>query len=119
MQKFRRKLQRIPKKRLVFIDQSSIELGASPRRGLHVQGKKPKSAMLPSLIYPKRVDFMGAISYNKVLSIEISNPTQRRQEQRKGYRKNDILKFIQTKVSKDLMKLGEEQTRVVVFLFKK
>jgi hypothetical protein len=116
VEKFRRKLQRISKKKLIFIDQSSIEIGARPHRGLHVQGKQPKSAMHRSSVYPKRIDIMGAISYNKVLSVETNTPAQRRQERRKGYRKIDILNFIQTKVSRDLVRLGEDD---VVFILDK
>lgn len=101
----RRKLQRIAKKRLVFLDQTGIELGASPRYGLSVAGQEAKVAIESKNLYPKRVDIMGAISYDKTLSLEISLPSKRSNEKRKGYRKRDILKFISSQLAKALPKL--------------
>jgi len=105
VKKLRRKLQRIAKRRIVFIDQSNIELGAKRTRALCVEGQEAKVAVSQGQWYPKRVDMMAAISYDDVLGIETSGPTKRRREKRKGYRKIDVLNFIRLRLAKKLPKL--------------
>jgi hypothetical protein len=114
VQKFRRKIQRLHKNKVVFLDQTGIELGATPRYGLAVSGHEAKIAMEPDVYYRKRVDIMAVISYQKPLSLEISPPSKRSKEGRKGYRKVDVLNFIRKQVAKDLVKLEQSDMTFVI-----
>ncbi len=114
--KMRKKLRRIPKRKLIFIDQSRIEMGASSRRSLAAPGEEAYVSIEKAGYYPQRIDFMGVVSYDKVLSLEVSPPTKRSAEGRKGYRKQNVLDFIRMKVARALSNLNEDN---LIFLLDK
>ena len=65
--KYRRKCQRLPKEKLIFIDGTGMKAGARSTHGLAPKGKKAKVKSDKPEKYQPRVDMWGAISYNTPL----------------------------------------------------
>jgi hypothetical protein len=111
--KFRRKCQNIPKTQLVFMDQSCIQFGAIPLRGLAPPKIRPAVAHA-ACFYPPRFDFMGAISYNGPLSCKVLSPNERRRLAVKGWQKHMVLDFMRDMLAKDLAKMDPLPITVVI-----
>src|ERR1700760_4295374 len=74
--KYRRKCQRIPKEKLIFLDGTGMK--CEPRlRGLAPKGKKARVLTKKQECYQSRLEGWGAISYNKALAIDIQTSEQR------------------------------------------
>lgn len=95
----RKRLQRSAMGRLVFIDQSRINLNPGPNMGLAPLGapaviKAPKPAH-----WEPRIDFMGACSGSQLLALETKSATERKEEKVKGWRKNHVLAFVRDQLA--------------------
>jgi len=110
----RRHLQRTPLARLIFIDQSRINLNPGDTHGLAPAGQ-PAIVIGPQ---PKhwepRIDFMGACSGKKQLAFETKTPKQRKAEGVKGWRKASVLSFIRDKLAPAVRREGLKGVKVVV-----
>lgn len=111
---FRKKVQRLPLSKVIFIDQTQDKIGAAPRRGLAPAGEEAKVVSEQATHFPARVDFMGALCANKTLSHEILTPEKRGEEKVKGWRKSMILDFLRDKVADDANALGDDGVTVVL-----
>jgi hypothetical protein len=84
---YRRKCQRVPKEKLIFLDGTGMK--CEPRRlhGLAPKGKKARVESKKQERYQARLDIWGAISYNKPLAIDIQDSEHRKQKGVRGYGK--------------------------------
>ena len=106
--KYRRKCQRVPKEKLIFIDGSGMK--AEPRKlyGLAPKGKKARVVTNKPERYQARLDIWGAISYNKPLAIDIKTSEDRKKKGVKGYGKKDVKTFLRTKVAPKVAEMRED-----------
>jgi hypothetical protein len=100
--------------RLIFIDQSRINLESAPTHGLSPAGTpviiwadKPEQ-------WEPRIDFMGAVCGKQQLAFETKTDEQRRKEGVKGWTKAAVLSFIRLKVAPAVVKVCIEGAVVVV-----
>lgn len=107
----RKKLSRVAKKRLVFIDGSGIRSEPRPLKGLAPSGQTPKTTAEKPEKYEPRVDIIGAVSYNAPLACETKTSTQRRKIPNpkkkktgvKGYTKPMVKNFLKNKLAPKIM----------------
>jgi hypothetical protein len=111
---FRRKAQRVPKKRLVFMDQTPMYLGSVAKRSMAPPGRPAIISSKSTTWYPPRVDFMGSVSYHRVLSCKTTTPTMRQWMKVRGWRKWMVLGYLKTRLARDLNGLGESGIILVI-----
>ena len=104
---YRRKCQRVPKEKLIFLDGTGMK--CEPRRlhGLAPKGKKARVESKKQERYQSRLDIWGAISYNKPLAIDIQDSEDRKQKGVRGYGKKDVKMFLRKKVAPQVAKMKE------------
>ena len=114
---FRKKCQRIAKKRLVFMDGSGLRSEPRQLTGLAPSGQTPRSTADKAEKYEPRIDIMGAISFNGPLACETKTSKQRRATPNrrkgkmgvKGYTKDMVKKFLKNQLAPQIeaMKVKE------------
>jgi hypothetical protein len=109
--KYRRKCQRIPKEKLIFLDGTGMKAGARPTHGLAPKGKKAKIKSDKPEKYQPRVDMWGAISYNKPLDFDTKTSEERKEEGVRGYSKKFLKIFLRKKVAP---KISSMRTNVII-----
>jgi hypothetical protein len=105
--KYRRKCQRVPKEKLIFLDGTGMNSEPRPTHSLAPAGKKAKVRTKKPKRYQPRLDIWGAISYNKALAIDIQTSEQRKERGVKGYGKKDVKTFLRKKVAPQVAKMKE------------
>ena len=85
--------------RLIFVDQSRINMNPGPNDGLSpsgeqtvVIGKRPKN-------WEPRFDFMGACTGRRLLALETRTPAERKAAGKKGWWKEDVIGFFRDTVA--------------------
>jgi len=91
--KYRRKCQRIPKEKLIFIDGTGMKAGARPTHGLAPKDEKAKMKTMKAAAYQPRVDMWEAISYQKSLSFDVKTSEIARKKELEDIEKS-ILNFL-------------------------
>ena len=97
----RRKLQRMNKKRLLFLDETSVRLSEAPTSTVVLPEQQPYVIVEETAAYSKRFDMIACINIDKTFAPTIYTPTERSQAGVKG---------INTEMLKDyiLSTLGQE-----------
>jgi hypothetical protein len=106
----------VNKSKLVFIDQTGINLAARALYGLAPKGKKSYVKSAKPVKYSERYDVMGVINGDGVLAQDILSPEQRKRAGVRGYTKHIILQWMQRTLSKIINQTG--QIGVVIVLDK-
>jgi hypothetical protein len=111
---FRRKAQRAGAKRLVFVDQSAVYMGALPLRSIVPRGSSALVMSSSPTLFPPRFDIMGAVSYDSVLPVQVMSPEQRRSLGVKGWRKQMVLDWLRESLAPALCELREHDMVLVM-----
>ena len=118
----RKKLSRVAKKRLVFMDGSGMRSEPRPLKGLAPAGQTPKTTAEKPEKYEPRVDIMGAVGYNGPLACETKTSSQRRvipnpkkgKTGVKGYTKPMVKDFIRSELAPKIMEIKVKDVVVVM-----
>ncbi len=92
--KFRRFLQRIGNDRLIFIDEIAIYAIMVPRQTLVAPGQQSLIIVDKPSAYAERYDFIGAINGSQAIACMILTPTDRKDRNIEGVRKEVINEWI-------------------------
>lgn len=90
----RRKLQRIDKRRVIFLDESSLRLNAAPTDTICLPGEQPYIIVEDDSAYAARFDMIAVCSGDGVLLPKIFSPKDRKEEEAKGINRRMLLQFV-------------------------
>jgi len=90
----RRKLQRIDKRRLLFLDESHLRLNAAPMDTIVLPGEQPYLIVEDDSAYSARFDMIGVCAGDRVLLPKIFAPKDRKEEAAKGINRRMLLQFV-------------------------
>jgi hypothetical protein len=99
--KMRRKLQRIDKRRVLYLDETAVRLSEAPTTTLVLPCEKQYVIATDTTSYAKRYDMIGCISGEKVFAPVIYTPKERSDAGVKGINTDMLVNYI-------LSTLGQE-----------
>jgi hypothetical protein len=90
----RRKLQRIDKRRLLFLDETALRLSAAPNSTLVLPGEQPLIEATDTSSYAARYDMIAVCTGDRVLLPKIFTPKERKGADVRGINGAMLLQFI-------------------------
>jgi hypothetical protein len=90
----RRRLQRMDKSRVLFLDETAVRLSEAPRHTLVLPGEQQYVLATETSSYAKRCDMIAAINGNQVFAPCIYTPSERSQAGVKGVNTEMLVDFI-------------------------
>ena len=90
----RRKLQRIDKRRLLFIDETALRLSAAPTHTLVLPGEQAYVVATETSAYAARYDMIAVCAGDRVLLPKIFSPKERAGAEVRGINRSMLLQFI-------------------------
>ncbi len=93
--KLRRKLQRISKRKILFLDETHLRLNEAPRTTLMVPGETEYVIVEDNTTYSKRFDMIACCSGTQVFPPIIFAPDERKLIGTKGINKKMLHKYVQ------------------------
>jgi hypothetical protein len=90
----RRKLQRIDKRRLLFLDETALRLNAAPTTTLVLPGEQAFVLTNDTSSYAARYDMIACCSGNSLLLPKVFTPAERKGADVKGINRAMLLQFI-------------------------
>ncbi|MDR3390351.1 MAG: hypothetical protein P4L77_01335 [Sulfuriferula sp.] len=90
----RRKLQRIDKRRLLFLDETALRLSAAPNTTIVLPGEQPYLLATETSAYSKRYDMIAVCTGDRVLLPKIFSPKERKDAEVRGINGSMLLQFI-------------------------
>jgi hypothetical protein len=90
----RRKLQRIDKRRLLFLDETALRLSAAPTHTIVLPGEQPYVLATETSAYSKRYDMIAVCTGDRVLLPKIFTPQERAGAEVRGVNRSMLLQFI-------------------------
>lgn len=90
----RRKLQRIDKRRLLFLDETALRLNAAPTHTIVLPGEQPYLIVEDDTSYAARFDMIAVCTGDRVLLPKIFSPRDRAEELAKGINRRMLLQFV-------------------------
>jgi hypothetical protein len=90
----RRKLQRIDKRRVLFLDETALRLSEAPTHTLVLPGEQPFVVATETAAYSKRFDMIAVTSGDRVLLPKIFSPAERAGADVRGINRAMLLQFI-------------------------
>jgi hypothetical protein len=90
----RRKLQRIDKRRLLFLDETALRLSAAPSHTIVLPGEQAYVLATETSAYAKRYDMIAVCAGDRVLLPKIFSPKERAGAEVKGINRSMLLQFI-------------------------
>jgi hypothetical protein len=109
-------IQRLARRRGVFVDQAHMKVNPGPTHGLALVGHSASVKGKRAKQWEDRVDFMGAVSGSTTLAIEFLTPKQRKDQGVRGWCKRHVLTFFRRKLARSVRK--EEIDGVIVVVDK-
>lgn len=110
----RKRLQKSAIGRVVFIDQSRINMHPAPVMSLAPRGRPAVVKRPQPAAWEPRFDFMGACSGRQLLALQIKTPRQRREEKVKGWGKGHILEFVRVLLAPAIVEAKISGVTVVI-----
>ena len=102
----RRKLQRVNKKHLLFIDQTGVKGTDHSHYSLAPEGQPAIVSVPRPPSYTQRYDITGALLADQQLPIHILTPHAKAQEHIRGYTKQILLSYFTNQLAPRLLELG-------------
>jgi hypothetical protein len=93
--KLRRRLQRIPKEQLLFLDQTTLRTNAAPTHTIVAPGEQPYVEATDTTAYAARYDMIACCSYTQVFPPKIFSPSDRERTSVRGINKAMLHNYIQ------------------------
>jgi hypothetical protein len=90
----RRKLSRIDKRRLLFLDETALRLNAAPTHTIVLPDEQPYVIVEDDTSYARRFDMIAVCTGDKVLLPRIFSPADRKEEESKGINRRMLLQFV-------------------------
>lgn len=90
----RRKLQRIDKRRLLFLDETALRLSAAPTHTIVLPGEQPYVLATETSAYSRRYDMIAVCTGDRVLLPKIFTPQERAGAEVRGVNRSMLLQFI-------------------------
>lgn len=90
----RRKLQRIDKRRVLFLDETALRLSAAPTHTIVLPGEQPYVLATETSAYSKRYDMIACCVGDRVLLPKIFSPKDRAGAEVRGINRSMLLQFI-------------------------
>ena len=90
----RRKLQRIDKRRLLFIDETALRLSAAPTHTLVLPGEQAYVVATETSAYAARYDMIAVCAGDRVLLPKIFSPKERAGAEVRGINRSMLLQLI-------------------------
>ena len=90
----RRKLQRIDKRRVLFLDETALRLSAAPTHTIVLPGEQPYVLATETSAYSKRYDMIAVCTGDRVLVPTIFTPKERKDADVRGINRSMLLQFI-------------------------
>ena len=90
----RRKLQRIDKRRLLFIDETALRLSAAPTHTIVLPGEQAYVVATETSSYAARYDMIAVCAGDRVLLPKIFSPKERKGAEVRGVNRAMLLQFI-------------------------
>jgi hypothetical protein len=91
----RRKLQRISKDRVLFLDETAVRLSEAPTSTLVARGQQPYVLATDTSSYAKRFDMIACCNGKQVFPPMIFTPAERSDAGVRGINKKMLVKYIQ------------------------
>jgi hypothetical protein len=92
--KIRRRLQRLPKRRVLFLDETAIRLSEAPTSTIVLPGNQPYILATDTTSYAARFDMIACISYDRTFVPCIWAPKERKGEGVKGINTEMLIDYI-------------------------
>lgn len=92
--KLRRKLQKIPKSRLLFLDETAVRLSEASTSTLVLPHEQQYVLATETTSYAKRFDMIAAVSGNHIFAPSIYTPSERKDEKARGINTEMLLDYI-------------------------
>lgn len=92
--KVRRKLQKIPNSRILFLDETQLRLNVAPNRTLTLPGEKPYVIVSDNSSYAARYDMIAVCSGEHLLLPKIFSPKERKGANARGINSAMLHQFI-------------------------
>src|SRR3954451_9363480 len=90
----RRKLQRIDKRRLLFLDETALRLSAAQTHTIVLPGEQAYVIATETSAYAKRYDMIACCTGDRVLLPKIFTPQERAGAEVRGINRSMLLQFI-------------------------
>ena len=90
----RRKLQRIDKRRLLFLDETALRLSAAPTHTIVLPGEQAYVLATETSAYSRRYDMIACCAGDRVLLPKIFTPKERAGAEVRGINRSMLLQFI-------------------------
>jgi hypothetical protein len=107
--KFRRFLQRIGNNRLIFIDEIAVYAVMPPLHTLVAPGHEPLIIVEKPSRYAERYDFIGAINGSQAIASMTLTPTDRKNRDIDGVRKEIVNEWIRKKLAPAINPVAEPE----------
>ena len=91
----RRKIQRLSKDRVLFLDETAVRLSEAPTSTLVARGQQPYVLVEETSAYSKRFDMIACINSEQVFPPMIFTPADRSDAGVRGINKKMLVKYIQ------------------------
>jgi hypothetical protein len=103
----RRKIQKISKKRVLFLDETALRLNEAPTTTLVAPGEKEYVITEDTTSYAKRYDMIACCNGEQVFPPMIFTPQERSDAGVKGINKKMLVKYIQDILAQQVGALNE------------
>lgn len=110
----RRKLQRISKSRVLFLDETSVRLSEAPTTTLVVPGEQPYVLVEETASYSKRFDMIACINGDKTFAPCIYSPKERARAGAKGINTEMLIDYIYSTLGQETWALDNPPLTLVV-----
>lgn len=103
----RRKLRRVPKRNIIFVDESQLRLNDCPSSTLVAPGENACAVVYNDTSYATRYDIIGFVNSEQVFSPMIYGPEERKQWGSKGITSNMFNTFIEDYLARSIAALDQ------------
>jgi hypothetical protein len=110
----RRKLQRMSKKRLLFLDETAVRLSEAPTSTVVLPDQQPYVIVEETAAYSKRFDMIACINIDKTFAPTIYSPKERSNAGVKGINTEMFLDFIYSTLGQETAALDDPPLSLVV-----
>lgn len=112
--KLRRKLQRIDKSRLLFLDETAVRLSEAPTATLVAPGEQPYVVVADTTSYAKRFDMIACINGDRAFAPVIYTPKERSDAGVKGINTEMLVDYILSTLGQETAALDNPPLTLVV-----
>lgn len=110
----RRRLQRISKSRVLFLDETAVRLSEAPTSTIVLPGEQPYVVVTDTSSYAKRFDMIACINGSKTFAPVIYSPAERSDAGVKGINTEMLIDYILNTLGQETWALDDPPLTLVV-----